>query len=119
MGVMIIFTEYLKEADTATFEFHALVFPLGVTHNITRAEMRLREIILSFADKDMTAFGETPSEETFICPMCHAQYSFRSLRISEDGLTQCQYCGKYARPTRHETPSDLDMTVIDDDESKH
>ena len=103
---IILFTEYLKEVGAATFKIYAYMPWFAGFSSNERLEARLMKLILDYSDKDMSSFRELAFLKIFICPLCSAQYSYRSLKMREDGFVQCQNCGIFVSVKK--TESDLE-----------
>jgi Zn ribbon nucleic-acid-binding protein len=106
-SLFVLFTEFLKEIGAATFKIHAYMSGLGFPSLNEWAEIRFREIIVEFSERDMSSFREAAFLAVFTCPICGALYSFRSLKKTEDGLFECQNCGKLVRVKEPEAETAL------------
>lgn len=103
-GFAVLFTEYLRDIGAATFKIHAYWPSFNSFSVYENLERRLMDMIMEYEDKDMSSFREIANFRIFVCPNCHAQYSFRVLLMRDDGLIQCQNCGKFV----HVNESDSD-----------
>jgi predicted RNA-binding Zn-ribbon protein involved in translation (DUF1610 family) len=93
-GFLLLFTEFLREIGAATFKIYAYMPGFGSLWTNEWAEKRFSEIIMEFSERDMSSFREIVFPKIFTCPLCGAQYSLRVLKKIEDGLFECQNCGK-------------------------
>jgi predicted RNA-binding Zn-ribbon protein involved in translation (DUF1610 family) len=117
--LIVLFTEYFKEIGAATFKIHAYATLLGFPTLSEWTEIRLREIIMEFSEQDMSAYRENAFSVIFTCPLCGAHYSFHVLKKSEDGLYECQNCGKFVDVEEPKSESDLHVLDNDIDETDH
>jgi RNase P subunit RPR2 len=106
-GCIVLLTEYLKDVGAATFKIYAYQPWLASFSTNETVERRFMNMIMEYSDKDMASFREFANLRVFICPICHAQYSFRVLLIRDDGLVQCQNCGKFVHVTQPHSESKM------------
>ena len=106
-GFAVLFTEYLREVEAATFRIHIYQpWFAGLASDVI-FEKRFADMIMEYSEGDMSSFRENANLRIFVCPNCHAQYSFRVLLMREDGLIQCQNCAKFV----HVNESDSDSNI--------
>ncbi|MBN2230984.1 MAG: hypothetical protein JW779_15470 [Candidatus Thorarchaeota archaeon] len=111
-GIILLFVEYLKDLNTASFKIHAFRPFLASQTTYEFAEKKLKETLEYFKDKDMKPFALEAIIDVFICPNCNARYSSRILRMRDDGYIECQNCGKYVFVRKSEdTPESQSVQV--------
>jgi len=118
-GFIVLLTEYLKEIGAATFKIHVYQPWFGSFSVDETFEIRFMNMIMKFSDKDMASFRELVTMKIFVCPICHAQYSFRVLVIGDDGLIQCQNCGKFVHVAEPHIESETQFEESEEDEAEH
>jgi hypothetical protein len=116
---IILLTEYLKDIGAATFKIYAYM-PWFASFSVSeKYEKRLMEIILEHSNSDMSSFRELAEMRIFVCPVCKAQYSLRTLKMSEDGLFQCQNCDRFVSVKETESKSETQFMLDNNDASEH
>lgn len=95
-SVMItLFTEYLRDIETASFVIYAYDLSIaGGANEALWSARQLRDILEAFVDVDLSTFSHLRGDEIFACPKCAAHYRLRTMRITRDGRIECQNCGK-------------------------
>jgi hypothetical protein len=118
-GCLVLITEYLKDVGAATFKIYAYTTLFAGFSTDEPIERRVMNMIMEYSDKDMASFREFANHRFFVCPICHAQYSFRVLLVRDDGLLQCQNCGKFVHATEPHSESEMHSANNDEDGTEH
>ncbi|MFW9910206.1 MAG: hypothetical protein ACFFEF_16740 [Candidatus Thorarchaeota archaeon] len=118
-GFLVLLIEYLRDVGAATFKIYAYQPWFTGLCSDEIMERRFMDMIMEYEDKDMSSFREIAYLRIFVCPNCHAQYSFRVLVMRDDGMIQCQNCGKFVGVTEPHSESEMQSINNDEDNLEH
>ncbi|MFW9927119.1 MAG: hypothetical protein ACFFDM_10145 [Candidatus Thorarchaeota archaeon] len=85
----ILFIEFSQISETASFEI--IVRTDSVSGQ--NFEKRIQTFLQNITREELKVIGKS-LVGTFDCPHCKARYSTRSVKLNEEGLTECPNCGK-------------------------